>query len=181
MPNVLLQRPNRGTSISEYTALSLTARLAIGLHCFTGYCQARELKHTEIDAFLDDLWDFPLAIASPEAFTKWEDEHPHLVEVGLGDDFSDDFQSVLRHHHIAPQEFRHTIESLIEIVFASFYGASQNQESLDSLRSVIAATTGSAVTPAPSDLFAASLFADNHGWGKPLAESERDQWRFANT
>jgi len=178
---VLLHNPSGGTSISEYTALSLTARLVIGLHCFTDYCQVRELKHTEIDAFLDDMWGFPLAITSPEAFTEWEDEHPHLVEVGLGDEFSDEFQSVLRHQNIASQELRHIIESLIEIVFASFYGASQNQQSLDSLHSVIAATTGYGVTPPPPSLFAVSLFADNHGWGKPLTESIRDQWRFANT
>ena len=167
--------------ISAYTALSLTARLAIGLHCFTDYCQTRELKHTEIDAFLDDMWGLPLAITSPEAFTAWEEKHPHLVEVGLGDEFSDEFQAVLRHKNISPQELRHIIESVIEIVFASFYGAPQNQQSLDSLRSVIAATTGYGVTPAPPSLFAASLFADNHGWGKPLTGSMRDQWRFANT
>lgn len=170
--------PIGGAPISEYTALSLTARLAIGLHCFTDYCQARGLKHTEIDAFLDDLWGFPLAITSPEAFTEWEDEHPHLVEVGLGDEFSDEFQAALRHQNISPQELRHIIESLIEIVFSSFYGASQNQQSLDSLCSVIAATSGFGVTPAPPHLFAASVFADNHGWGKPLTESMRDQWRF---
>ncbi|MCA9107488.1 MAG: hypothetical protein KDA83_18880 [Planctomycetales bacterium] len=167
--------------ISAYTALSLTARLAIGLHCFTDYCQTRELKHTEIDAFLDDMWGLPLAITSPEAFTAWEEKHPHLVEVGLGDEFSDEFQAVLRHKNISPQELRHIIESVIEIVFASFYGAPQNQQSLDSLRSVIAATTGYGVPPAPPSLFAASLFADNHGWGKPLTGSMRDQWRFANT
>jgi hypothetical protein len=150
------------------------------LHCFEDYCHACELQHAEIDAFLDDLWDFPLAIASPEAFTEWEDEHPHLVDVGLGDDFSEEFQSLLRHQQVSPLDFRHIIESLIEIVFASFYGASQNQQSLDSLLSVIAATAGSGVIPPPPDLFAVSLFADNHGWGEPLSKSERDQWRVAN-
>ena len=81
---------------------------------------------------------------------------------------------------ITPQDFRHIIESLIEIVFSSFYGASQDHQSIDFLRKVITDTAHFDVTPPPSDLFAASLFVDNNGWGKPLSITERDQWRFAD-
>ena len=137
------------------------------------------MAHPDIDAFLHDLWEFPVAI-STELFIAWESDHPHLVNAGLGDEFSDDFQSALNKRQISGRDFRHIIESLVEIVFSSFYGASQDQQSLDDLYKVINATAPFGVSPPPPDLFSKSLFVDNHGWGKPLSSAERDEWRFAN-
>jgi hypothetical protein len=38
--------------------LSLSARIAIALHLFRGYCNRRGLKHLEIDRFVTHLWEF---------------------------------------------------------------------------------------------------------------------------
>ena len=179
--DVITLNQKREKSIVVYTDLSLTARLAVGLRCFADYCVVRELTHPEVDALLDDLWELPPAIASPEGFTSWENGHPHLINVGLGDPFSDEFQYALHNVQITPREFRHIIESLMEIVFSSFYGASEDQQSIEFLRNVIAAVTDFDVIPPRPDLFNASLFADNNGWGKPLSSTERDRWRFAAT
>ena len=100
--------------------------------------------------------------------------------MGLGDEFSPDFKDALRGLHVSDVDFRHIVESLVEIVFASFYGASQNEQSLDFLHRVIAATAPFGISPPPPALFSVSLFADNNGWGKPLSKAERDQWRTAN-
>ena len=160
--------------------MSLTARLAIGLRCFTDYCFKLELRHPEIDAFLDCLWRFPLTMSSPDSFAAWENTQPHLVDVGLGDEFSADFLSFLHGVGVSDTDFRHVVESLIEIVFSSLYGGAQNEQSLDFLHSVIAATALFDVWPPPPNLFSTSLFVDNHGWGKPLSNDECNRWRTLN-
>lgn len=164
----------------SYGDLFLTARLAVGLHCFSSYCDGHRLEHESVDALLDYLWAFPVAIGDPESFVCWERDHAYLVNVGLGDEMSKDVEQALHDCEIAPAEFRRLLGSLVEIVFSSFYGATQNEESLQFLCEVMSVTSKHGVSAPPPEIFSESLIADCQGWGLPLTEAVRDRWRFAN-
>jgi hypothetical protein len=57
------------------TQLSLTARLAVALHCVERYCLAHGLTEAAITEFLNYLWQFP-TISTPDAFAVWESNTP---------------------------------------------------------------------------------------------------------
>jgi hypothetical protein len=164
---------------SGYPDLSLTARLAVGLHCFHGYCRIRGLDHPVITEFLDDLWRFPV-ISDLKEFGQWERSHPPLVYVGLGDEFPVDFEVFLAESHVSPIEFRELLGCVVQIVFSSFYGASDNANASRFLNRVLEITKGYGVSPPPIERFSASRFADRHGWGNRLSPAERDSWRYGN-
>src|SRR6266581_2645942 len=105
-------------------ALSLTARLAMALHCLRDYCSALALHHIEIELFLEDLWEFPLI--ESDRWDQWEQGHPPLVHTALGDDWPVGFEDFLGSRKLKQQEFRYLIENVTEIVFGSFYGATDN-------------------------------------------------------
>jgi hypothetical protein len=156
--------------------LSLTARLAIALHCFERYCQAHRLTSPAISEFLDYLWQLP-TIRGSKAFVDWEQHSPTLVDVGLGAYFSEDFIVQLHAAGIAPSEFQALLENSVEIVFGSFYGAADNSGSLTHLRRVLSLTQQAGIIPPPLSYFAHSRFADRQGWGNGLSVAERDMWR----
>lgn len=155
--------------------LSLTARLAIALHCLERYCEKFELHHVEIDAFLDDLWEFPLV--DERRWNEWEQGHPQLVGAALGDAWPAGFKEFLNAHHIDPESFRELLSNVAEIVFGSFYGAAEDVPSMEYLLAVLKVAEQSGIRPPPSRCFADSRFAHCHGWGKKLTAPERDAWR----
>jgi hypothetical protein len=160
----------------DYAKLSLTAKLALGLHCFAGYCRVRKIDHPAITAFLDDLWEFPI-ISNPVQFGKWQESHPTLVAVALGDDYPIEFEEFLVENLVSPVEFRDLLANVVEIIFSSFYVASDNGVALQFLDSVLTIVRKHGVISPPKERFAASRFCDRHGWGQPLTPLERDIWR----
>ena len=156
--------------------LSLTARLAIALHCFRDYCRKLGLQHVEIERLLDDLWEFPVDNVR-ERWDEWEHGHPVLLYVGLGDAWPEGFEEFLRSNNVDPDDFRPLITGVVEVVFSSFYAAADDKESMEHLRNVLTIVTAVGVEPRPLERFASSRFADGHGWGKPLTITERDEWR----
>jgi hypothetical protein len=159
-----------------YAALSLTARLAVALHCFADYCRARAIDHPAVAAFLDDLWEFP-AISGPEEFRPWEKNHPILVNVALGDEYPRWFKEFLEEIDIPAEEFRELIGNVAEIIFGNFYGVADDRGSLECLRKVMSIVRKHGITAPPRKRFANSRFCDAGGWGIPLTMSERDKWR----
>jgi hypothetical protein len=161
--------------LSTYRGLSLTARLAVALHCFSRICQVQNLHHSEIDAFLDDLWEFPLITS--ERWDEWEKNHPPLVETALGNAWPIGFEDYLETQGARPEEFRRLISSVAEIVFSSFYGAADDAFSLKCLSEVLKMAQDRAVEPPPPAGFSQSRFVDGAGWGNPITPSVRDSWR----
>jgi hypothetical protein len=160
----------------ELRALSLTARLAVALHCFERYCQAHQLIAPEITVFLDYLWEFPLLDGS-SAFRAWESRQPDLVTVGLGGDFPDTCLAWLEAAGISTSEFHQLLEHTVEIVYSSLYAAAADEESLMHLQHVLTITKQTTrIAPLLSQL-ALSRFADRQGWGNRVLATERDAWR----
>jgi hypothetical protein len=137
------------------------------------------LVHVEIDKFLDDLWVFPLV--DSDRWDQWENAHPTLVHVGLGDLWPDEFEKWLTTHHVDPQHFRRLLGNVVEVVFSSFYGAADDKLSLEYLLEVLAIVAEVGVNPPPLAKFGCSLFVDGHGWGRRLSAEERDGWREIGT
>jgi hypothetical protein len=147
--------------------LSLAARLAVALHCFERYCQAHRLTSPALTEFLDYLWELS-TIHGLEAFRGWERKQPLLVDIGLGGYFPEGYSEWLQDTGIEPAEFRALLEHTVEIVYSSFYGATDNSGSLTHLQCVLDMTKQAGITPPPLSHFAHSRFADGQGWGNDL-------------
>jgi len=126
--------------------------------------------------FLDYMWEWPLMM-TPDFFGDWESKATDLVQAGLGDPFPSDVEPVLAQQGIAPSEFRALVAGTVEIIWGSFYAASDNKGSLRDLANVIATCRQRGVQPPPIDVFEKSRFADKHGWGHVLTIEERNAWR----
>jgi hypothetical protein len=159
----------------EYEQLSLTARLAVALHCFARICESQALRHRAIDDFLNDLWEFP--IIDNDRWENWEKNHPELVATALGAEFSDEFAEFLKNRGQRPEEFRSLISSVVEIVFSSFYGAADNALSMRFLRDVQHKAHELGIVVPPPAIFSQSLLADKSGWGRLITADTRDAWR----
>lgn len=156
-----------------YRHLSLTARMAVALHCFSRYCSKLELRHDDIDAFVDYLWEFPLI----ERWDLWEEHAPRLLQVALGDNWPADLQEFLLIRLESANQFRTLLGAVAEIVFGSGYGAADDEMSMRYLAKAIYLVDQFGVRPPPPEEFAESLFVDNHGWGNKITEEVRNRWR----
>jgi hypothetical protein len=159
----------------QYRELSATARLAVALHCFAMFCKSHRLKHSEIDQFLDDLWEFPLIRS--DRWSQWERNHPELVHTALGGDWPPGFTSILDEHAIRPDEFRKLIGSVVEIVFSAFYGAVDDSLTMTFLSQVTNVVRSLGVKLPSASSFSESLFSERSGWGSPITCEVRDKWR----
>lgn len=155
--------------------LSLPAKLAIGLHCFTDYCRVMGLQHIEIDKFVDDLWEYPVIIY--HKWADWEDGHPGLYHAAYGETWPAGFESFLESKGVNPKEFRELIWDVVAIVSTSFYAASDNHASCLHLRKLIKSVAAAGVAPLSSRLFVESRFADRNGMGKNITAAQRNEWR----
>jgi hypothetical protein len=162
--------------LQGYLALSLSARLAVALHCFHRYCQVRGLTGPDIDAFLEHMWQFPCI--SGHARVRWERERPVLVDVGLGDRAPPALVERLARARVAPREFRALLASTVDIVFGSLYGAADYHASLQRLGTVLRIAARANVLPPPPASFSNSRFEECRGWGPTLSPRERDVWRY---
>jgi hypothetical protein len=160
--------------LDDYRTLSLPARLAVGIHCFERYCNAKGLRHPMISDFINHMWELPCA----KSFTKWESQACEFVHVGLGDPFPPEIVDLLRTVTVTEEEFRGLVESVVEIIYSSAYGASDDARSLKYLGRVLFITASVGVTPPPARSFLISLFDVRHGWGPRLEANERDIWRY---
>jgi uncharacterized protein (DUF433 family) len=161
--------------------LSLTARLAMALECFTRYCRRRGLEHADLSAFVDYLWEFPVVISNgrPDVFVEWEQGGPVLLDVGPRDPLPPGIEAAVLRAGLAPKEFRDLVFHVMEIVWGSFYAASDDRGSLSHLKNVIRITRAAGVVPPSYTLYSSSRFSDGGGWGARMTPEERDEWRQA--
>lgn len=163
------------TYLDACKKLSLTARLAVGLVVFERFCRDSQIESTQVKIFCDYLWDWPL-IQYPDQFDTWESARPELVNCGLSDPLSAEMLSILADYGIDESCFRSVLTGLVYILWGSFWGAAEDDLSLNSLASVLRASRLEAypvLTP-----FKFSQFVDGHGWGEKITKEDRDFWRY---
>ncbi len=164
--------------LDQCRKLSLTARSAIALVVFKGFCEKNNISGQALDDFLDYMWEWPV-IDGADQFTPWEDSKPSLVNFGLGDEESTVISDLLKNTSIKDYQFRSIVAGVVEILWGSFWGASENDLSLQALKAVLNLTNTSnlpSLTP-----FKFSKFKDDSGWGKSeISKSDRDFWRSCN-
>ena len=143
--------------------LSLSARIAIALHLFQGYCNRRGLDHLEIERFVEHLWEFIALPAGGGGFEDWKKREPPLTYVGLGDDIPPEFDSVLRAAGVSASEFRQVLSCTTEVLYSTMYGAADEEGSRQYLSDLarIAESVG-AEWPSMS-CFSESKWSDCHG------------------
>ncbi len=158
--------------VHYYSELSVVARAAVALLCFERYCQAKGLRHSTIDTFLNHMWDLPSIRSS-----GWVSRECVLVGVGLGGVFPRELSDLL-----APgcatleEEFKKLIESTVDIIYGSLQAMPAG--SLVDLNRVLAIMEDAGVVPPPSQPFMTSLYVEGDGWGPQLTATERDRWRY---
>ena len=160
--------------LQQCKELSLTARLAIALLIFEKYCKNHKLKDSLIDDLSDYLWKWPL-IDGVEQFNSWEQSRPQLVNFGLGDEASDKLKSILEFSDVNQSAFRGIVSNIVEILWVSFWGAAEDDLSIQALSTVIKSSKLSILPPLTPFKF--SQFCDGNGWGKKVFKEDCDFWR----
>ena len=160
----------------EMRQLSLTARLCIGLLVFKRLADATQLDSSEIDDFLDYLWQIP-TLEGDGDLPSWDARRPPLMDFGFGGRLSADIHNSLERSGLTESEFRELVESLVEIVHSSMYGASDEAGSAAYLKTLVKIARDYSITPPPIEGFLDSRFADRQGWGAPQPPGTRDLWR----
>jgi len=162
------------TYIEQCKELSLTARVSIALKIFESFCQENSLNHSMIMEFNDYLWKWPL-IDGPDQFEPWESSRPFLVNFGIGDESDSKLDNLIVQANISEHTFREIVGGIVEILWGSFWGACEDELSLDSLNKVIQHSNVIALpnlTP-----FKFSKFSENSGWGFKLIPDDVTYWR----
>ncbi len=163
----------------DASELSLVARLGVALCCFERYCRAVGLETKSIQDFSSYMWEWPLMI-TPGWFEEWEAKRTSLVDFGLGEGLPGDVEPALRDKGLDAVEFRNLVEATVEIIWGSFYAASDDRGSLKDLARVVSICERRGIRPPTLDVFAESRFKDGHGWGERISKDQRDQWRAAS-
>ncbi len=148
--------------------------MCIALKAFEKFCLDVNLSEDSIDKFRAYMWDFPMAL-SEDRFLDWEEAKPILVNYGLGDELPNQIESTLSHAQVDESKFRIIVEGVVAILWGSFWGAAEHEQSLRSLISVVT-LSGTAESPILTP-FKFSRFADKDGWGIDLTAEDRDFWR----
>lgn len=156
--------------------LSLTARACISLHITEAYFRKIGLKHALVDEFFEHLWQHPL-MTEPKEFSTWESQRGDLVDFGLTDDLPDDLDELTPQLPINEEELFAVVEAPVEILWGNFFSASDDDTSFDYLQFSLNLAEREGLIFPKIEMYADSLFADNNGWGKPISEPTRDQWR----
>jgi hypothetical protein len=159
--------------------LSLSARIAIALHLFRGYCNRRGLDHPEIDRFVEHLWEFIALPIGGGGFEPWRKREPPLTHVGLGDDYPPGFEAVLRVAGVSAAEFRQVLACTTEVLYSSMYAAADEEGSRQYLSELAAVAESVGVEWPDMNCFAGSKWSDGHGWGQRPSERELAEWKSA--
>jgi len=159
--------------------LSLSARIAIALHLFRGYCNRRGLDHPEIHRFVEHLWEFIGLPPGGGGFDQWVKREPALTFVGLGDDFPPEFDSVLRAAKVSAAEFRQALSCTTEVLYSTMYGAADEEGSRRYLSELASIAESAGAEWPDMNCFAASKWSDGHGWGQRPSERDLAEWKSA--
>jgi len=160
--------------IEQCEELSLTARMAVALKVFQIYCKNRGIENQLVTDFFAYLWKWPL-IDGSDQFEPWEQSRTYLVNFGLGDPANDEIETLLSEHGIEEYEFRDIVSSVVEILWGSFWGACEDELSLQALACVI--NRCKVENPPSLTPFKFSRFSDMSGWGNKITTLDCEYWK----
>ncbi|HDM8193799.1 TPA: hypothetical protein P0E30_005274, partial [Vibrio harveyi] len=86
-----------------------------------------------------------------------------------------DLQLSLAQNGIGESQFRTIVGGVTDILWGSFWGAAENEQSMAALESVISAS-GIEQLPVLTP-FKFSLFSQNEGWGDKVTPQDLEFWR----
>lgn len=159
--------------------LSLSARIAIALHLFRGYCKRRGLNHPETDRFVEHLWEFIALPVDGSGFKAWVKREPPLTHTGLGCGFPTGFESVLKAAGVSAEEFRQVLECITGVLYSSMYAAADEEGSRRYLLELASVAEAAGVEWPDMNCFAGSNWSDSHGWGQRPSAQDLAEWRRA--
>jgi len=159
--------------------LSLSARIAIALHLFRGYCNRRGLSHPEIDRFVNHLWEFISLPPDGAGFKDWEERTPPLTYTGLGDEFPPGFELILAAAGVPVGQFEKALSCTTEVLYVSMYGACDEAGSRRYLLELASVAESIGVEWPDMECFQSSRWEDDHGWGGALSDQDLLNWKKA--
>ena len=160
--------------LTECSSLSLTARAMLALLIFERFCRENAIAHKEIDAFLEHMWKWPSVGQSVE-FEPWEEARPALVSGGLTGVVPGEISAVLETADVSENRFGAVVCSLVQILWGSFWGACEDEQSLACLREVVSRANVCKLPPITPFRF--SQFDAGNGWGTPLTNEDIQFWK----
>ena len=162
---------------TPYADVSLFGRLAVALRCFERYCAVTGILDPGVSALVEHLWQLPVAMREGR-FNEWFEARPPLFDF---DPAERENKAVLQAlpAAVSPNEFTALVQSVVEVVFGSFYGASDDTGSQQELASVLRLVAARGVHPLAPSAVAGSRFADGQGWGAPIDDATLERWRTA--
>ncbi|AJQ97490.1 hypothetical protein [Gynuella sunshinyii] len=158
----------------EVRNLSLTGRMIVCLLAFEEFCKDHCLASPEIDEFIDYMWKWPL-IEGPDQFDPWIKSSPTLIDFALGGELPESVRRKLVDSNIEEHRFRNVIEGLVEIIWSSFWGASEDSQSYESFQKSIKSMKIESLPPITPFKF--SRFKDNGGWGEKPSLIDYEYWQ----
>jgi hypothetical protein len=179
-PRVVVEREEavgKKTPFPDVSQLSLRARAAFGLTMFEGYCRARGLEHPQIGAFKDHLWRFVGTVDDGDAFDRWLEGEPPLVDAGQGYEYPAEFETFLAARGVPKREFRRALRGTTEVLYGSLYAAADDFGSRRNLQELWAVAEPLGVHCPEPGRFNGSRWADRGGWGVTPSPEMLAQWR----
>ncbi|MCQ3827863.1 hypothetical protein HXX02_00235 [Microbulbifer elongatus] len=159
--------------VEDIRDLSLTARLILALINFEKFCLENDLQSKSVSDLIAFLWKWPL-IDGPDEFEPWIESAPALLHVALGNDLPHELKELLDERNIEEQRFRNIVEGLVEIIWGSFWGASEDLVSLEAFHKSFKSSRVEQLPPLTPFKF--SRFRDNDGWGVKPSSSDVAYW-----
>ena len=146
--------------LEECRSLSITARAMLAALVFERFCVEHDLGGSELDAFLSHHWGWLDVGLGGADFSTWERAQPALP--------------LLESHHVLEHRFRTAAEQVVATLWASFYGAAEDEVTFRSLQSVVEHARPRELPPLTPFKF--SRFQEGAGWGASLTRADRDCW-----
>ena len=154
--------------------LSLTARMAVALIVFERYCKQNKINSPLTREFSEYLWKWPL-IDGPDQFEPWEKSRTELVNIGLGASINSEIKSQLIQAGIDEDTFIDIVSGVVEILWSSFWGATENELSHQTLCNVIRDSKIEELPPLTPFKF--SRYSEGNGWGVKISLEDCEYWK----
>ena len=144
--------------LEECQPLGITARAMLAALVFERFCFQNDLCGPGGDAFLDHHWAW---LDDTRDFSQWENELPSLSRLPSGT-------------HVGEHRFRTMAEQLVKTLWASIYGAPEDELTFRALAYIV--ERSKPIELPPLTPFKFSRFCDG-GWGEPPTRADCEYWR----
>lgn len=159
----------------QLQTLSIHARFGVALRIFERYVRVRGIEDDSVWAFLEHMWQFPMALNKD----AWEKKRGDLADFGLGDEVPEELEEELASLGIDEDYFDVWTTCVVEIAWGSVLHGPQLEESMKHLLCLVdmAEETGLGLPKLASYLV--STYDQNDGWGEVVDMATQLKWQTA--